>query len=493
MSGRRLRWLGFGLLATAGVGLLTLTSMMNSAFAFGEDTALVIGPSGIPIPPQSYVDAVDNLYLDPNGYAAYTPQGLPTPEGLYPVTGVKSLPLDTSASQGVTILNDAIDKQIAAGNDVVVFGYSQSSTIASLEMAQLAASPNPPSPDQLAFMLVGDPSNPDGGLLERFDGLSLPSLGTTFSGATPADTIYPTDIYTAEYDGFADFPRYPLDLLSDVNALLGIGYEHLTYADLTPNQISGAIPLPVTPDYYADGGVTHYYMIPAENLPLLDPLRLVPVVGNPLADLLQPDMTVLVNLGYGSITQGWDPGPANVPTPFGLFPTNINPADVLTALVNGAGQGATAAIKDLQSPSLLDLSSLQGIFDAAYTFGLTPSDHPTLLEVVSALSTFANGDVPVSSSTNLVSDLTSVASTAYATLLPTADIALALGVTLPEYDVQYVIDGLLAGNPLNAIGDPIALDVGVVPLAVGFEAVVLAEAAATAVSELAAFIPSFIP
>lgn len=40
-----LRWLSFGLLTTAGTGLLALTSILHSAFAFGDDTALVMGPS----------------------------------------------------------------------------------------------------------------------------------------------------------------------------------------------------------------------------------------------------------------------------------------------------------------------------------------------------------------------------------------------------------------------------------------------------------------
>ena len=80
-------------------------------------------------------------------------------------------------------------------------------------------------------------------------------------------------------------------------------------------------------------------MITTDNLPLLDPLRWLPF-GNPLADLLQPDLSVLVNLGYGSLYLGWDTqNPPDMPTPFGLFPTNINPADVLTALVPGIPQG----------------------------------------------------------------------------------------------------------------------------------------------------------
>jgi len=462
-----------------------MTSMMGPAVAFGADTALIMGPSGFPVPPPSYVDAADQLYHVPNGYAAYTPQVLGTPEGLYPITGVKSLPLDTSVAQGVTILNDAINQQVSAGNHIVVFGFSQSSTVASQEMVQLAASSNAPSPGQLSFVLVGDPSNPNGGMLERLNfprvgTVSIPSFGVTASGATPSD-VYPTDIYTSEYDGFADFPQYPIDFLSDLNAYLGIIYQHATYLTLTPQQINSAISLPTVGDT-----LTHYYMIPATNLPLLDPLRLIPLIGDPLADLLQPDLTVLVNLGYGSITNGWSPGPANVPTPAGLFPTNINPIDVLTALAGGARQGITDALNDLRNPTLLDISSLSGILAALHTFGLTNSDNPSLLDLVAAASTYANGDVPVSSSGGIINTLTSAISTDLAVALPIADTALALGVTLLEYNVKLFVSQLQAGNLLDAIGMPIAADVALAPFALIFGvAVPVLEAAATTVTDLA--------
>ena len=55
------------------------------------------------------------------------------------------------------------------------------------------------------------------------DPLNLPSLGISFDGATPSND-YVTQIYSIEYDGFTDFPRYPLNFLSDLNAFLGIEY-----------------------------------------------------------------------------------------------------------------------------------------------------------------------------------------------------------------------------------------------------------------------------
>jgi PE-PPE domain len=132
--------------------------------------------------------------------------------------------------------------------------------------------------------------------------LSAPSLGVTFSGATPSD-LYPTDIYTLEYDAAADFPQYPIDLPADLNAVAGFLLVHGTYPDLTPAQIDSAISLPTAGDT-----MTNYYMIPVDNLPLLEPLRVISVIGNPLADLIQPDLQVIVNLGYGSITDGWSQG-----------------------------------------------------------------------------------------------------------------------------------------------------------------------------------------
>ena len=111
-------------------------------------------------------------------------------------------------------------------------------------LANPLLNPNPPSANQLGFVLVADEMNPNGGILARFPGfpagqpLRIPSLGFTFYGATPSNTIYPTNIYSLEYDGFADFPQYPINLISDLNAFAGIYYVHNTY----PAKSVGASP-----------------------------------------------------------------------------------------------------------------------------------------------------------------------------------------------------------------------------------------------------------
>lgn len=140
-------------------------------------------------------------------------------------------------------MHDAIMVELATtGNAVTVFGWSQSAIIASLEMQRFTAMGGAaPSASDLNFVLVGNEMNPNGGMLARFPDLTLPTLDLTFYGATPSDTIYPTAIYTLEYDGFADFSRYPLNFISDLNAVAGITFVHTKYLDLTPAQVEGLL------------------------------------------------------------------------------------------------------------------------------------------------------------------------------------------------------------------------------------------------------------
>ena len=78
----------------------------------------------------------------------------------------------------------------------------------------------------------------------------------------------------------------------------------------------------------------------------LDPVRDIPVIGNPLADPLQPDLTHLVNLGYGDPLQGWSTGPANVATGFGLFPPLSDIEKLPGLLLSGTEQGIQRSAAD---------------------------------------------------------------------------------------------------------------------------------------------------
>ncbi len=312
--------------------------------------SLIMGETDVPTPSSRYLSQVYSLYISPH-YTTTNIHGLTTPEQLFPITGLKSMTLDRSVRQGVKILNNAILQAYGDGTTPInVFGYSQSAVIASLEMPKLLAA-GIPSTD-VNFVLVGDPMNPNGGMFTRFPGLKLPNLGALYSGGTPVND-YPTVIYTAEYDGFADFPRYPIDVLADLNALMGVVYVHNNYASFTATQLASAFQLPTS-----EPTMTTYYMIPTENLPLLEPLRAIPYIGNPLADLLQPDLTYLVNWGYGDPAHGYSTGPANVNTPFGFLPPHAATVALRQDLVTGTQQGIAAFGTDLHAEGFPSLPNL---------------------------------------------------------------------------------------------------------------------------------------
>jgi hypothetical protein len=436
------------------VRAVRLTSGDTADSPLGDGTAFILGGSGLETPGQTYANAIDAEYLAPRDFTGTT-QVLTTPEALYPFLGPFTETFDQSEAQGQQLLDTAILNQIATGdvdaaNPVVVSGWSQSSVIASLLQPELASQGVPS--DDVHFVLVGDESAPNGGMLERFDlpdgtQPSIPSFGLTFSGPEASD-LYPTDVYTHEYDGFADFPQYPINPLSDLNAVLGIVFEHVTYPGLTAEQVADAIQLPTS----SADTLTNYYEIPVTTLPLLDPLQLIPFIGNPLADLLNPDLSVLVNLGYGDVDDnylgGWSQGDADVPTTLGFLPSSSVLEQVPQALANGLQQGITDAIKDLTDPNNY-VYSLPSWADQLGTTleNILPGTDLSVLSIVPTTFQDLFDTFPPH------------------TGFPPLDVATALFITLPEIDYNVFTTELAAGNPVDAIGIPLAADLGILPLA----------------------------
>jgi PE-PPE domain len=58
--------------------------------------------------------------------------------------------------------------------------------------------------------------------------LYIPILDLTFNGPARTDTRFHTVEINRQYDGFSDFPLYPLNVISLSNALLGIVYVRCT-------------------------------------------------------------------------------------------------------------------------------------------------------------------------------------------------------------------------------------------------------------------------
>jgi hypothetical protein len=421
MTPRRSRWLGVSLLASAGVGLLDMASMVTPAVARADDTALIMGYASASDPAQSYVNEVMSLFVNPTPAAFpgqplfpdYSPLVVSTPEGDY----------QQALTTGVSELNQAIMQQLNDNNNVLVFGYSESTSIATQEMVNLDALPanEQPNPADLQFVLVEDLNNPNGGFIERF-----PFLATESFPATPADSPYQTDIYNIEYSGSSDVPQYPLNILADLNAAAGFTDLHPFLLPGYPttfntSELAGAVLEPTSPGY---SGATEYFMIPTQNLPLLDVLRDVPGVGPAIADLIQPDLRVLVDLGYN-----WT-GYADVDTPADTTLPSVDWTTVSTELAAGAQQGMIAAEVDLgllptadlpnAYPYLPDVAGLEsGLLDTGISTSAASAETAGALDISGVLADLTTY-LPGASSD--LSALIGSSATAELTSLLTADL-----------------------------------------------------------------------
>jgi hypothetical protein len=224
-------------------------------------------------------------------------------------------------------------------------------------------------------------------------------------------------------------------------------------------------------------------MITQPNLPLLDPIRAIPLIGNPIADLLQPDLTAIVNYGYGNPYYGYSTGYANVPTPFSVFPPLSDTMLLGPALASGTQQGITAFVSDISHLGTPSLASMPLSVGAGGGASLGAFSLPTALPTLPTITPTSVIEAIQTANTNIFGTLSSDLSSAYSVLLPTADIANALVVSLPSYDVNLFLNGIemaLGGDPTGglayAFGAPIAADIAIGTLAGGFELEVLVNA-----------------
>jgi hypothetical protein len=299
-------------------------------------TALFMGGTGQPlvVPPDTpdfisdYIRETYEKFVAPTGLCLGGDPGcrqlaVYTPEQLAPLQG--ELPFSESVAVGRQLIDNCIRGSACIATQspytstgptsltdthYVVFGESQSAVISSYEKSYLIA--HPPTDTSVNFVLLSNQNRPNGGVLERFVGAYLPILDIAFNGATPTNSPQPTPLTTADfvsqYDGWADFPNNPLNLLAVLNALMGMAFLHHEC-----RCFEGA---PELQGYYQD---TTYYMLPTGLVPLLVPLSRIPLVGLPLAVALDAPMRVLVETGYDRTINPGQPTPAN----YAYFPNPI--------------------------------------------------------------------------------------------------------------------------------------------------------------------------
>lgn len=248
-----------GALALGAAPTLTSSPQLLAALHYLRGTNIGFIPSK-----QQYEDFISTV-IDGSGLTPPTSyEEVPYNGGFRPFShgGFADLSYDDSVVQGAQLL---ADQQVADGD--LIFGFSQGAVAASLYKATHTGN---------TYVLVGNPSRPNGGVMQRFRGLTIPFVDVTFSGATPVNGDFTVDV-VRQYDGWADFPTYLWNPVAVANAFMGIVLVHgntqleLTSEDLELAEQAGS-------EYYQfdEGSNTAYYVIKTYPVPLLMPFDWLP-------------------------------------------------------------------------------------------------------------------------------------------------------------------------------------------------------------------------
>jgi hypothetical protein len=220
-------------------------------------------------PPATNYYFINNTAVYPGTLGLYNGLGAPT------------------GDQSIAAGQQALDNQIKTSPaPVTVVGYSEGAVAASHEVSSLGPSTT------VSFVLIANPERPNGGILARMPaGTYIPLLGITGGNATSSSGA-PVVMVTQQYDGVADAPAYPLNVVSDTNAILGFYYLHGNYYPVNPNAPGNIVT--TSPN----GSMTDI-LVPAApgKLPLFMPLAQAGV-PQPILVALDPAARAIIETGY---------------------------------------------------------------------------------------------------------------------------------------------------------------------------------------------------
>lgn len=433
-------------LAVFGAFLIGLTSTVQSAYVLAATRALIVPGTGTPDPAvvTGYQDHAVDYYLAPGGDCSEGCTAVPVPyiAQFWPIPlegwgGLSGAKWDVSVQSGVDSLTATYDDQREQhpGDDVTIFGYSQGATVVSLVKGSLR---NPANADQLNFFFIANPQRPNGGLVSRLGGLgTVPLLDLTFGNPTSTDTCEHSDgghcatDFALMYDGIADFPTYPINVLADVNALAGFWYAHGTYLSPKGDEALTEMPYGYTPDEVKDAvadatancdtsthcqrhGDTIYITLPARTLPIMQPLldfgasTGTSSVIVPMVDLVSPMMQTLIETGYDRTDYG-------APTPAKFLP-QIDVVKLGTDLLNDIPEGINAALEP-------GLNPLPGSTYASSSTAVTASssDKSPVADVVVGVSSVSDEESVVTERAAEVSEAPKVVSQVSGAKLPASE------------------------------------------------------------------------
>ena len=156
-----------------------------------------------------------------------------------------------------------------------------------------------------------------------------------------------------------------------VNSILGFAYDHGTYLAFNAGSDPGETPAGYTeaewrlivqhPQDYPDivdiqkYGDTTYYTVTPKVLPLVRPLYAIPIIGKPIADLIEPALRVIIEeTGYNRTI------PFGQPAETQLFPI-FNPITLVLKLVPAIFQGINNFLANFGLATEIPLSPVPAV------------------------------------------------------------------------------------------------------------------------------------
>lgn len=196
-------------------------------------------------------------------------------------------------SQGMDLLDKALRQPLPdpAQPHQIVYGYSQGARVAADWIAKYAGTEGAPSPENLSFVLIGNPGRKYGGAHVGW-------------GQAVPDSDYAVLDVARQYDMASDFPDNPLNLLALLNVFAGFAVTHTDYEELD---------LYDPANYVWTEGKTTYVFVPNDKLPLLEPLRWIGLAG--LAKALDGPLREMIEAGYDRSYLPAKPGLPAAPAP----------------------------------------------------------------------------------------------------------------------------------------------------------------------------------
>jgi hypothetical protein len=220
-----------------------------------------------------------------------------------------TLGMDASIAVATAGIVNAVQNAVGP---VVVAGFSQGAVaVAHAKQVLMALPPQQrPLPSNLSFITIGDPAGPGGILKVLPFRIPILDLSPITAPATPYDSV----IVNGEYDGWGDFPDRPWNLVSLLNAALGIAYVHGHYETVPGGLDISTVPAAnITTTTNSLGGHTTQYLIPTAQLPLVQPLRDIGI-PEPIVAAIEQPLKAIVDAGYAR-NDATSAAPAAVPRP----------------------------------------------------------------------------------------------------------------------------------------------------------------------------------